>query len=152
MIITERPSASNDVSTDLASPSASGSSRISRAGAVCGVGRRSMGTSPRAVGANWPPLPARPASALRIVLIVPSLLAGVHWRKWAGHRPRGTPPGPGSTEPLGAPCGALPRGSGGWAWSGGGGHGLRGDLRSEEHTSELQSRGHLVCRLLLETK
>src|SRR5690625_5750247 len=24
-------------------------------------------------------------------------------------------------------------------------------LRSEEHTSELQSRGHLVCRLLLET-
>src|SRR5437870_8499600 len=24
--------------------------------------------------------------------------------------------------------------------------------RSEEHTSELQSRGHLVCRLLLETK
>src|SRR5690625_5441157 len=28
-----------------------------------------------------------------------------------------------------------------------GGHG-----RSEEHTSELQSRGHLVCRLLLEKK
>src|SRR5690625_5654067 len=25
-------------------------------------------------------------------------------------------------------------------------------FRSEEHTSELQSRGHLVCRLLLETK
>src|SRR5690625_6774442 len=25
-------------------------------------------------------------------------------------------------------------------------------LRSEEHTSELQSRGHLVCRLLLEIK
>src|SRR5207253_9592105 len=25
-----------------------------------------------------------------------------------------------------------------------------GDPRSEEHTSELQSRGHLVCRLLLE--
>src|SRR5690625_6178275 len=24
--------------------------------------------------------------------------------------------------------------------------------RSEEHTSELQSRGHLVCRLLLDTK
>src|SRR5215510_759145 len=24
------------------------------------------------------------------------------------------------------------------------------ELRSEEHTSELQSRGHLVCRLLLE--
>src|SRR5437870_6503635 len=28
--------------------------------------------------------------------------------------------------------------------------GLQG--RSEEHTSELQSRGHLVCRLLLEKK
>src|SRR5690625_6677014 len=26
------------------------------------------------------------------------------------------------------------------------------DLRSEEHTSELQSRGHLVCRLLLAKK
>src|SRR5687768_18226807 len=29
---------------------------------------------------------------------------------------------------------------------------LRPDLRSEEHTSELQSRLHLVCRLLLEKK
>src|SRR5690625_4588709 len=28
----------------------------------------------------------------------------------------------------------------------------RGPIRSEEHTSELQSRGHLVCRLLLEKK
>src|SRR5437660_8743454 len=27
-----------------------------------------------------------------------------------------------------------------------------GIVRSEEHTSELQSRGHLVCRLLLEKK
>src|SRR5690625_6311871 len=25
---------------------------------------------------------------------------------------------------------------------------IKGGLRSEEHTSELQSRGHLVCRLL----
>src|SRR3989449_4349271 len=31
------------------------------------------------------------------------------------------------------------------------GDGLR-DIRSEEHTSELQSRLHLVCRLLLEKK
>src|SRR5690625_6750423 len=32
-------------------------------------------------------------------------------------------------------------------------HLLRGAAaRSEEHTSELQSRGHLVCRLLLEKK
>src|SRR5437660_7563186 len=29
---------------------------------------------------------------------------------------------------------------------------LRARVRSEEHTSELQSRGHLVCRLLLEKK
>src|SRR5690625_6807915 len=29
---------------------------------------------------------------------------------------------------------------------------LAAEGRSEEHTSELQSRGHLVCRLLLEQK
>src|SRR3989442_8021108 len=29
---------------------------------------------------------------------------------------------------------------------------VRGGVRSEEHTSELQSRPHLVCRLLLEKK
>src|SRR5437870_9061726 len=29
---------------------------------------------------------------------------------------------------------------------------LKRTKRSEEHTSELQSRGHLVCRLLLEKK
>src|SRR3712207_6928816 len=29
---------------------------------------------------------------------------------------------------------------------------VRGGLRSEEHTSELQSRQYLVCRLLLEKK
>src|SRR5437660_3632791 len=33
-----------------------------------------------------------------------------------------------------------------------GGLGVRHRFRSEEHTSELQSRGHLVCRLLLEKK
>src|SRR5690625_7078347 len=30
--------------------------------------------------------------------------------------------------------------------------GATATARSEEHTSELQSRGHLVCRLLLEKK
>src|SRR5439155_24897803 len=30
--------------------------------------------------------------------------------------------------------------------------GIAASQRSEEHTSELQSRGHLVCRLLLEKK
>src|SRR5437870_6210821 len=34
----------------------------------------------------------------------------------------------------------------------GGRDGLPPRERSEEHTSELQSRGHLVCRLLLENK
>src|SRR5690625_6631634 len=29
---------------------------------------------------------------------------------------------------------------------------VKDQSRSEEHTSELQSRGHLVCRLLLEKK
>src|SRR3712207_7802045 len=29
---------------------------------------------------------------------------------------------------------------------------LHGEMRSEEHTSELQSRQYLVCRLLLEKK
>src|SRR5690625_6411436 len=29
---------------------------------------------------------------------------------------------------------------------------ISGKQRSEEHTSELQSRGHLVCRLLLDKK
>src|SRR5207253_10161683 len=32
------------------------------------------------------------------------------------------------------------------------GAGVHASYRSEEHTSELQSRGHLVCRLLLEKK
>src|SRR2546425_3283858 len=31
-------------------------------------------------------------------------------------------------------------------------HGARGRVRSEEHTSELQSLAYLVCRLLLEKK
>src|SRR5947209_10724004 len=31
-------------------------------------------------------------------------------------------------------------------------HGVAGSVRSEEHTSELQSRQYLVCRLLLEKK
>src|SRR5690625_6492399 len=31
-------------------------------------------------------------------------------------------------------------------------HRFLAGCRSEEHTSELQSRGHLVCRLLLEKK
>src|SRR5207253_9079036 len=62
-------------------------------------------------------------------------------RNAAGARHQSGPPG--ASEPL--PLGVA------------GGHQLRrlddlGTMRSEEHTSELQSRGHLVCRLLLEKK
>src|SRR5690625_6379746 len=49
---------------------------------------------------------------------------GVHWRGGLTHRP------------------SIPRGRGT----------AMGRGRSEEHTSELQSRGHLVCRLLLENR
>src|SRR5690625_6298609 len=37
-------------------------------------------------------------------------------------------------------------------WIGATGSAAEVEGRSEEHTSELQSRGHLVCRLLLEKK
>src|SRR5699024_12023864 len=52
------------------------------------------------------------------------------WRDDAGNL---VPPG----EPVPVPAGGLP---------------AAGGLRSEEHTSELQSRFDLVCRLLLEKK
>src|SRR5256885_6873827 len=42
--------------------------------------------------------------------------------------------------------------SGTYTGRGAGGEGLRTHLRSEEHTSELQSPCNLVCRLLLEKK
>src|SRR5690625_6541533 len=62
-------------------------------------------------------------------LSAPGRVADAHRRR-AG-RPAGRPPG--------APA-RVPRRPGPL------------DRRSEEHTSELQSRGHLVCRLLLEKK
>src|SRR5687768_17996275 len=43
-------------------------------------------------------------------------------------------------------------GARGWKGWGGASRTGRGPVRSEEHTSELQSRLHLVCRLLLEKK
>src|SRR5690349_22786286 len=68
-----------------------------------------------------------------------------------------SPPCTGSTTAAAARCArrcatwsAAPR------WAGGsrhdGGRPARGHDRSEEHTSELQSRRDLVCRLLLEKK
>src|SRR3712207_8027587 len=47
-------------------------------------------------------------------------------------------------------CSARPGGC--WRRGRGGPPGCRGGSRSEEHTSELQSRQYLVCRLLLEKK
>src|SRR5690606_41585986 len=46
---------------------------------------------------------------------------------------------------LGLPAGAQAADAGGGRW-------LGAHARSEEHTSELQSRENLVCRLLLEKK
>src|SRR5687768_18014750 len=55
--------------------------------------------------------------------------------------PPADPPVPDRVRPLG-----VPRGRGRLAEP------VLGQGRSEEHTSELQSRLHLVCRLLLEKK
>src|SRR5690625_5372194 len=66
------------------------------------------------------------------------------------------PRGDGRVTPLLAPGGEGAHGGGVGASRFGGaaadeeGADAPGILRSEEHTSELQSRGHLVCRLLLE--
>src|SRR5690625_5908832 len=73
-------------------------------------------------------------------------------RRWQGHRARhhaatgraGRARGDRWYHSGAAPAG---RRRGGKCWRPG-----TGSARSEEHTSELQSRGHLVCRLLLEKK
>src|SRR3712207_8646463 len=57
-------------------------------------------------------------------------------RLYSPARPADEGTGPSRLETLRAPC-ALPSAAG---------------ARSEEHTSELQSRQYLVCRLLLEKK
>src|SRR5207253_6383185 len=64
-----------------------------------------------------------------------------HWTRRHGvARSRGSCRDASDTPKLGTPC---PR-----RWFAASSRGRR----SEEHTSELQSRGHLVCRLLLEKK
>src|SRR5438552_14032633 len=57
-------------------------------------------------------------------------LRRVQWSRWAGDRGR-------------RPC---------WRWAGCESLPRAAPARSEEHTSELQSPDHLVCRLLLEKK
>src|SRR3712207_8402465 len=71
---------------------------------------------------------------------------GLRGRPWPGEGQRGltsNPSGPRRRQPERAALGVLadrPRLAGMY------------DARSEEHTSELQSRQYLVCRLLLEKK
>src|SRR2546428_4795540 len=60
---------------------------------------------------------------------------------------RGPPAG---TDALALPGGDVPARPG--PARGGAGHRGRREGRSEEHTSELQSRSDIVCRLLLEKK
>src|SRR3712207_7681700 len=66
-------------------------------------------------------------------------------------RPAAQPPGGDQGAPAGA--GVRPRGARALHARGAdGGAALARAHRSEEHTSELQSRQYLVCRLLLEKK
>src|SRR3712207_6863126 len=57
-----------------------------------------------------------------------------------------------ASEPWGAGPSNEPWTLGRFAEFGNTGDGATGAARSEEHTSELQSRQYLVCRLLLEKK
>src|SRR3712207_6018670 len=83
--------------------------------------------------------PQQDCGVLRCRAVAPSQLGAGGWRERRDaqerERPRPTTPRDrhqdGETQPVDA---------------------LRGDDRSEEHTSELQSRQYLVCRLLLEKK
>src|SRR5690625_6929443 len=72
-------------------------------------------------------------------------------RTGGGARPRGGLRGRGPAAPGVTPWYLRPWATGAACLSSGGPHAAR-PSRSEEHTSELQSRGHLVCRLLLEKK
>src|SRR5690606_41784439 len=94
---------------------------------------------------RFPPPPRRPRSSLfPYTTLFRSL-----------DRPHPRPPDRGRAHHLGR---HLPRRGHAHRRAGGGRHrGRRRDLlhggpRSEEHTSELQSRENLVCRLLLEKK
>src|SRR5207244_9996298 len=62
-------------------------------------------------------------------------------RAWPSDRPPGAPPAPACRVAAGPASVRRPAGREYSARS-----------RSEEHTSELQSPDHIVCRLLLETK
>src|SRR5206468_11325901 len=66
---------------------------------------------------------------------------------------RGSGPAPSLPPRAGGAVGLRSAGGGGGRGRRGSGvQGRSGRIRSEEHTSELQSRSDLVCRLLLEKK
>src|SRR2546430_7709350 len=77
----------------------------------------------------------RQAHRHRLVLVRPP--------RRLGEEP-GPPAGPEAHHGLGAGLGRTDRAAGGGR--------DEGPVRSEEHTSELQSQSNLVCRLLLEKK
>src|SRR5439155_20876751 len=90
-------------------------------------------------------LPTRRSSDLRSW---PQLRPEAHALSTAGQPEPQTDPGAdrrGTRQPEGGEAGAVVAVAGGVRFP-------PYDRRSEEHTSELQSRGHLVCRLLLEKK
>src|SRR3989442_9914933 len=72
-----------------------------------------------------------------------------HSPQWATARTRYSPLG---TPAVGAAAGGVSRGANAASHAGRNTDSNSGTVRSEEHTSELQSRPHLVCRLLLEKK
>src|SRR5690606_40717571 len=80
----------------------------------------------------------------------PKLAGERRHRQSAMHAANFTPANPGvKSSHLGR---AAPRAPLTWSQSLPPGAACSGGLRSEEHTSELQSRENLVCRLLLEKK
>src|SRR5258708_28159124 len=79
-------------------------------------------------------------------------------QEWLSRRPSELPPFPGQRLPPAAACRRLqpgqllPSAVAAALAFGTDRNSARPTLRSEEHTSELQSPDHLVCRLLLEKK
>src|SRR5690606_41957773 len=96
---------------------------------------------------DLPSFPTRRSSDLSSFQTQPALA----WPRVATRRAR-LRPGASSDDPSNwhritvaqRPSGTTRRGPVGWP--------MGADSRSEEHTSELQSRENLVCRLLLEKK
>src|SRR5690625_6133322 len=97
---------------------------------------------PKSVLTAVPTLGASPEPCRRPSTSTASPRRGSRVRAWSSRtRPR-TGCTPRSSAPLSLRTNRIPRAN----------EETEQHDRSEEHTSELQSRGHLVCRLLLEKK